>query len=65
MANKTTLQVISQGAGGDEITTTISNANPEAADGALYNFAVALNSLTQNDFVNAKRIDETVLQAGD
>lgn len=60
MVNKTTIQLVAEKSG-EELTTTISNANPAASDTDLYDFSVALNSLTSNTFVGAKRIDETTL----
>lgn len=64
MADKTNLQLVAEKSG-EELTTTITNANPAAADTDLYDFAVALNSLTSNTFIGVNRMDVTALQAGE
>lgn len=64
MAKTTTLKLMSM-AGSEEISTTISNANPDASDSALYTFAVALNDLTNNSYVDTERIDKSILAAPD
>ena len=56
---KRTIVLNAKDANLEDIATTISNANPEATDSQLYNAVVALNSLTENTFVSAKKIDET------
>ena len=61
---KTTL-ILNESANSDTITTTISNANPNATDAQLYNAAVALSGLTTNTFVSAIRRDESQLTAPD
>ena len=48
-----------------DLSMTISNANPAATDAQLYNFAAAMNSLTDNTFVSAVRRDESELTAPD
>jgi len=62
---KTTLVLNESAQNSDAITTTITNANPNATDAQLYNAAVALSGLTTNTFVSAKRINETLLSAPD
>ncbi len=61
MAQLTTLQLLATAPGGTDFSTTVSNANPNATDAALDAFAKALNSLTQNTYIDTIRIDKTSL----
>lgn len=60
---KTTIILNENAPTNDAITTTISNANPNATDAQLYNAAVALNGLTDNTLVSVKRHNEIELTA--
>lgn len=62
---KTTIILNETSTNDDAITTSISNANPQATDAQLYNFVAAMNSLTTNTFVSAVRRDESELSAPD
>ena len=61
MAKTTTLKLLSTAPDTSALSTTISHANPSATDAQLANFAVALNGLTQNTYVDTNRIDVTSL----
>jgi len=62
---KTTVILNENAPTNDAITTTISNANPNATDAQLYNAVVALSGLTTNTFVSAVRRNESELTAPD
>ena len=59
----TTLKMMATDTGGNDVTTTISYANPEATDAVLSDFAQACNGLTTNTYVDTLRIDSTSLNA--
>ena len=63
MAKITAIKLNEIAPGGEGISTNISNANPDATDAHLYNFATALNDLTDNTFESAVRVDQTELEA--
>ena len=60
MAKITNLQLLSD-YNGEEISTNITNANPNATDADLKTFSIALNDLTQNTYVDTLRKDVTSL----
>lgn len=56
MSSKTDLKLSSTSAGGDPITTTISDVNPAASNLTLKTFAQKLNMLTTNTYEETNKV---------
>lgn len=58
MAKATTLQILSNDALGNAMQRSVTNANPNASNYVLKNFAQQLNGLSTNTFNAVFRVDK-------
>lgn len=63
MATKTTIQYFVTAPNGEKLQKTVTYVNPAASDAALLSFVQGANSLTNNTFGEAYRINKVSLEA--